>query len=100
MGKLRDYCLSADHVRGRHKARMFASILGITSIDAEFPRQELLRAARDIDASIGDMDQYGARYTIDFELVRGHRHGTIRSAWIVPGGDTVPRLTSCYVLLD
>jgi len=26
--KLRDYCLSSEHPRGRHKARMFAAILG------------------------------------------------------------------------
>lgn len=33
--KLRDYCLSADHPRGRHKARVFQSVLGFTSAGAE-----------------------------------------------------------------
>ena len=27
--KLRDYCLNAQHPRGRHKARVFASALGL-----------------------------------------------------------------------
>ena len=27
--KLRDYCLSADHDYGKHKARLFAAALGI-----------------------------------------------------------------------
>jgi hypothetical protein len=29
--KLRDYCLSESHPRGKHKARVFASVLGITT---------------------------------------------------------------------
>ncbi len=100
VAKLRDYCLSTDHVRGRHKARVFASVLGLTSADAEFVREELLQAARQGHALAGDIDEYGARYTIDFELVRGNRHGVLRSAWIVLRGETAPRLTSCYVLLN
>lgn len=26
--KLRDYCLNLDHIRGRHKARVFLNVLG------------------------------------------------------------------------
>ena len=33
--KLRDYCLSSSHPRGRHKARVFVTALGITADDAE-----------------------------------------------------------------
>ena len=33
--KLRNYCLGPDHPRGRHKARMFASALGLIADDAE-----------------------------------------------------------------
>jgi hypothetical protein len=86
VAKLRDYCLSTDHVRGRHKARLFASVLGITSTDAEFVRLALLLAAREGDATAGEIDEYGARYTIDFELVHDDRRAAVRSAWIVPGG--------------
>jgi len=98
VAKLRDYCLSASHVRGRHKARVFGSVLGITSADAEFVRGELLRAAREEEALASDIDEYGARYTIDFNLVCGSRRAVVRSAWIVLRGETVPQLTSCYVL--
>lgn len=98
VAKLRDYCLSASHVRGRHKARVFASVLGLTSADAEFLRDELLRAAREGDAITSGSDEYGVRYTLDFEMGRGNRRATIRSAWIVRTGETIPRLASCYVL--
>jgi hypothetical protein len=100
LAKLRDYSLSAHHARGRHKARVFGAALGLTAADAEFLQGELLRVAREGDAIAGDTDEYGARYTIDFELVRGSRRATVRSAWIILRGESIPRLTTCYVLLD
>lgn len=43
---LRGYCLDPEHIRGRHKARVFASALGMTAEDAEELR-EILRSAAD-----------------------------------------------------
>ncbi len=43
--KLRDYCLDPDHEDGKHKARVFASALGIRQRDAEWLRDRLLEAA-------------------------------------------------------
>jgi hypothetical protein len=100
IAKLRDYCLSPAHPRGRHKARVFASILGMTPADAEFLREELLHAAREGNAVLRDGGEYGDRYAVDFILVRGDRQATVRSAWIVSRSDSVPRLTSCFVLLS
>jgi hypothetical protein len=100
VAKLRDYCLSTDHVRGRHKARVFAAVLGLTSADSEFLRRELLRAAQEEDAVASDIDEYGARYTIDVKLSGGGRCAVVRTTWIVLKDETIPRLTSCYVLLN
>ncbi len=97
IAKLRDYCLSASHVRGRHKARVFASTLGITSADAEILRVHLLHAAREGDVSVGEVDEYGARYTIDSVLARNNRRATVRSAWILLRGEEVPRLKLCII---
>jgi hypothetical protein len=99
IAKLRDYCLNPSHPRGRHKARVFASTLGLTAADAEFVRGKLLRAAREGSAARGDTDEHGERYTVDFRLERGGLQAVVRSAWIVGKGDGVPRLTSCFVLL-
>lgn len=96
--KLRDYCLDPLHPRGRHKARVFAATLGLAQADAEFLRGALLRAARKADAVAGAADEYGDRFTVDFELTRGNRRARIRSAWIVLRGEATPRLTSCFVL--
>lgn len=39
--KLRDYCLKPEHDEGKHKARLFSSILGMTAENAEELRQIL-----------------------------------------------------------
>ena len=96
--KLRDYSLSSDHPRGRHKARVFASALGLTADDAEEVRKALLSAALTEDAAPAEEDEYGKRYVLDFEMKTGAGTATVRSAWIVRRGEDVPRFTSCYVL--
>ena len=98
LAKLRDYCLNPQHPRGRHKARVFAAAVGLTTEDAEELRQALLSAVRMHDARIKELDAYGQRYEVDFSLSRGDRQATVRSSWIIRRGEAFPRLTSCYVL--
>src|SRR5579864_8351301 len=98
IAKLRDYCLDPAHPRGRFKARVFASALGLTRADAEFLRRQLLLAARVGNATVAGRDEYGERYTIDFDLAHGTRRARVRSAWIILHSEGTPRLTSCYVL--
>lgn len=96
--KLRTYCLSPGHVRGRHKAKVFASRLGLSAVDAEYLRGVLLAAAKDQDAQVMEEDRYGKRYLIDFAIERAGKQAMVRSAWIVRKREEFPRLTSCYVL--
>jgi hypothetical protein len=95
--KLRDYCLNPDNPRGSAKARVFLSALGITVKDSEMLRARLLEVAASEDAAVGELDLYGQRYTIDFEMKTGVGRGNIRSGWIVRHSETVPRFTTCYV---
>jgi len=96
--KLRDYCLNPDHLRGRHKARVFVAALGLTADDAEQLRGALLEVARAEDATATEADQYGQRYCLDFTMKRKDRDAVVRSTWIVRAGEDFPRLTSCFVL--
>lgn len=100
IAKLRDYCLDPLHPRGKHKARVFSSALGLGRADAEFLQLELLHAAGQLDAIEGIVDEFGRRYTVDFELERHGLNALIRSAWIIQTGDTVPRLTTCFVIMN
>jgi hypothetical protein len=100
VAKLRDYCLSDNHPRGRHKARVFRSRLGLTAGDAELLRLALLDAAqvRQDDLWPTEADEYGQRYVLDFEMTTATGTATVRSAWIVLASQDVLRFISCYVL--
>ena len=94
--KLTGYCLNPEHPRGKHKARVFAT-LGFTADNADELRTALLRAAATADAQLAEADQFGQRYVVEFEVRGLRRVGFVRSMWIVRHGETVPRLTSCFV---
>jgi hypothetical protein len=95
--KLREYSLNPMHPEGKHKARVFAGSLSFTTTDAEKLREMILTAALTHEATQGATDEHGTRYTLDFET-QGLRGGvTIRTAWIIDAGETIPRLISCYV---
>ncbi|MCU0543905.1 MAG: hypothetical protein MUE44_17285 [Oscillatoriaceae cyanobacterium Prado104] len=66
--KLRDYCLNSEHDDGKHKARLFSSILGITPDNAEELRQILLEVIQTHEALLGRRDRFGQRYTLDFTI--------------------------------
>lgn len=87
VAKLRGYCLSPTHPVGKHKARVFASVMGLTDADAEELRVALLEAARTMDALPGEQDEYGQRYRLDLILASPVGQATVRSTWIVRAGD-------------
>jgi hypothetical protein len=66
--KLRDYCLNLDHDEGKHKARLFSSIIGMTAENAEYLRQILLEVVKTHEAKLGRRDEFGQRYTLNFLL--------------------------------
>ena len=54
--KLRDYCLNLEHDDGKHKARLFSSILGITADDSEELKQILLEVVKTNEVRLGRKD--------------------------------------------
>jgi hypothetical protein len=76
---------------------VFTAALGLTAEDAPKMQAKLREIARTGDATRGEVDLYGQRYTIDFEMVTEVGKAMIRSSWIVLRGKTTPRLTTCYV---
>lgn len=96
--KLRSYCLSLEHDDGKHKARLFSSILGMTSKNAEELRRILLEVVKTQEARLGRSDEFGQRYTLDFTLEWQGKSATVRSGRIIEYGSNTPRLTTCYPL--
>ena len=98
IGKLRDYCLNPEHDKGKHKAKLFSSILGMKAENAEELSQILFEVIRTHEAQLGKRDEYGQRYTLDFTIEWQNKRSTLRSSWIIEYNIGVPRLTSCYPL--
>jgi hypothetical protein len=96
--KLRDYCLNPEHDDGKHKARLFSSILGITASNAQELRQILLDVIQTHEARLGRQDEFGQRYTLDFTITWQNKSATLRSGWIIEHSSAIPRLTTCYPL--
>ena len=96
--KITDYCLSPDHDDGKHKARLFQNVLGLTRNHATLLLDALREAVVSGEAVHGRLDRYGQRYVIDFEFAGPTGRATLRSAWIIRPGETALRLVTCYIL--
>lgn len=70
--KLREYCLNPQSPKGRDKARVFASVLGLTMDHDELLKEALLHAAATEECQPGETDHHGSRFTVRFEM----RHRT------------------------
>ena len=97
IGKLRDYSLDPSHPLGKHKARVFASALGMTRSDAARLRDMILNAILTNPAVETGVSIHGRRYTVDFETLGRKGLVIIRTSWIVDADDAAPRMTSCFV---
>lgn len=97
--KIEDYTLNSVHREGRHKARVFEAVLGITAANADGLRRALLDAAAASDQAEARGDSgFGNVYTLQFPLSTGQGTATVLSVWIVRHGEDFPRLTTCYIV--
>jgi hypothetical protein len=96
--KIEAYVLNPDHPVGKHKARLFALLLGLSRADADLLIEALREAAATQEAVLGREDEHGQRYTLDFPFAGPDGNAvTIRSAWIVREG-APPDLVTCFIL--
>lgn len=98
--KFTEYALNPAHPTGRHKARVFNAVLGLTLDNAEFLQELVQDIAASHDAEPQAPTAHGMRYVIDFELTTDSGSGIVRTAWIIRRNEDVPRLTTCYVIED
>ena len=77
---------------------MFLSSCGLTAEHADDLRDALLEAARNLDAELGEDDDYGQRYVIDLQVTGPTGKAMVRSAWIIRREEDFPRFVSCYVM--
>ncbi len=68
MEKLVGYCLNPNHSSGKHKARVFASALGITAENADDLRELIARAAIEGEVVQQSKTQFGQLYKVDWPI--------------------------------
>ena len=95
--KLRDYALSLENERGRHKALVFRSALGLGPEDAGWLSARILDAVLTADAVETETTPCGVLYRADLTVETETGAAVVRTGWIVRSGETFPRLTTLYV---
>jgi hypothetical protein len=97
--KIEDYVLNPRHWEGRHKARVFESVLGITLANREVLRQAILSAAENSeDAEPLGNNGHGEVYILRFPLETQRGRAAVLTVWIIRDGEDFPRLVSCYIV--
>ena len=96
--KLRGYALNPEHPRGKNKARVFKSALGIGQGDWEYLRDAIKAAIPAAPISSVQSTQYGFVYAVPIlvEGLNGQTHEVI-TAWFSAEEGAAPSLTSAYV---
>lgn len=94
--KLIGYCLNPEHPSGKHKARVFASALGITAQNVEDLRHLLTRAAIQGEVVQQDNTAFGQLLKVDW-AVPGYDDIILRSLWEITSNQPYPRLISAFI---
>jgi hypothetical protein len=96
--KIRDYCLNPSHPRGRHKARVFADVLGLQRQDSIWLLEALLAAANSEEAVHLGEHEWGNQWRLDVRVKRREKSAMVRSLWLVRTGQDFPTFISFWVL--
>lgn len=96
--KLRDYALNPTHTTGAHKARLFASVLGIERSQWTYLRDQILEQLPDSPVTaIRPKPPWGTEYEVRMMIdgLNGVTHPAI-TGWLAPD-EGAPRLITAYV---
>ncbi len=96
--KLTEYCLNPEHEEGKHKARVFASALGLTAESYFILKAAILKAVLSDNALFIRDISSGKLYQLDFEMSYFEKSALVRTGWIILKNEDFPRLTTCFVL--
>ena len=96
--KLTEYALNPEHPVGGNKAKVFESTLGYNKSNADDLMNEVYNKLYESDATLGKLDEYGQRYTVDMNITGPNGSSKIvRTGWIIKKGSKIPDLTTIYV---
>jgi len=95
--KLTNYCLNLNHPRGKDKARVFASVLGITQADASRLVSLVFQAAVNGEITKETRTSFGRYYRVDW-AIPSQADAVLRTIWEIAVNEEIPRLVSAFIL--
>jgi hypothetical protein len=94
--KLLGYCLNPEHTRGKHKARVFKAVLGITANNVEELEALVRQAALEGEIIQERETDFGREIKLDW-TIPGTDSVELRTIWIVPYQSGEPQLVSAFI---
>jgi hypothetical protein len=94
--KLIGYCLNPEHSSGKHKARVFASVLGITADNADDLRALIVTAAVEGEVIQQENTEFGELYKVDW-AIPDLESTVLRTLWEISLTQPNPRLISAFI---
>jgi hypothetical protein len=96
IGKLLGYCLNPNHTKGKHKARVFKSALGITVDNVERLVELIQLATVEGEVVQSRTTDFGQEFKLDW-MVPDYDGLQLRTIWIIPYDSTAPQLVSAFI---
>lgn len=82
--KLTEYALNKEHPDGRHKAKLFEDLLGITSKDWKYLSSQIIEGLLQGKVSGIKITEHGIQYHVDIQILGlNGKTKTVLTAWIV-----------------
>ena len=95
--KVFSYVLNPEHPRGKHKARVFSSVLGFTTENGDLLIKAMVDGLKGSKAEMLEQTPYGTTYRVDMEVTGPRGTAMVRTGWILDPQTGIPRLTSAFV---
>lgn len=99
MEKLIGYCLNPEHPSGKHKARVFTSVLGITVENAEILYDLIKSAAIAGEVIQQNNTEFGQQFKVDW-IVPDTDRIKLRTIWEITAKNPYPRLITAFLKLN
>ena len=96
MDKIINYCLNPDHSRGKNKAKVFKSSLGITKENANVLFSLIQQAAIKGEIIQQSTTEFGEQYKVDWNIPDNPQI-TLRTIWEIKSINSNPRLISAFI---
>lgn len=89
--KLEDYALNPAHTEGRHKARLFKSILGFERTDWEKLGKIILDELPYYKAAFSREDLWGKYYLVSLPIIGlNGQKAIVQTVWVIKNGTDYP----------